>query len=355
MIVTAGTNITNFERKYVLDAVENLSNPKKFNEYVEKFEYEFSQFIGCKYAITVPNGTSALHLGLLALGIGKGDEVILPDMTFVASANAISYTGATPVFVDINRDTWCISSESVESAITKRTKAIMPVWTYGSMEDFTPLLKHNIPIIEDSCPAVGSYWKGKHAGSIGKVGCFSFQGAKVLAIGEGGMMVTSDEDIYKRALKLRHHGKTGKEFLQDEIGYKYIMSNIQAAVGLGQLHHIKPMLDRKREIFEMYKTLNKLYPMNKEGKGVASNMWMSSIIVENRDNLRHYLEMAGIDTRPFFYPITSMGIPEYTKADNPVSYDIGYKGVNLPSAVHLSDGDIRYVINTIEAYSEATK
>ncbi|HAR37141.1 MAG TPA: glutamine--scyllo-inositol aminotransferase, partial [Porphyromonadaceae bacterium] len=291
MIVTSGTTTGKIEEKYVVDAVKNLGDPEQFNFYIKTFEKRFAEYIGAKYAIATVNGTSALHTGLLALGIGKGDEVILPDMTYVACANVIAYTGAEPVFVDINPETWCVDPVSIKKAISKRTKAIMPVWMYGNVPDMEQILAvaGEIPIIEDSCPAVGSYWKKKHAGTIGAIGCFSFQGAKILAIGEGGMMVTDDKKIYEQA-KLFVDMYTTKEFWQTKIGYMYEMNNVSAAVGLGQLERINEFLIKKQLIYQWYREeLSSLCPMNYCSDENSTNYWMSSIIVPSqlyRINLR---------------------------------------------------------------------
>ncbi len=361
-IVTAGTITGKWEDRYVRDAVKNLGDPEKFNFYIKEFERRFAEYVDAKYALATVNGTSAIHLGLLALGVGKGDEVILPDMTYVACANAIAYTGATPVLVDINSLTWCLDVESVRKAITKRTKAIMPVWMYGNAPNMQGLLEvaKGIPIIEDSCPAVGSYFQNKHAGTIGKIGCFSFQGAKILAIGEGGMLVTDDEKLYKKA-KLLADMNTTKEFWQTEIGYMYEMNNVSAAVGLGQLEHITELLKKKRQIYEWYaKELSGIYEMNRweaygedcEGYGCIPNYWMTSIITPDetyRIKLRKYLKLHNIDSRPFFYPISMFGM--YPKRhETPESYKIGLRGINLPSTVRLSQKEVKHVAAKVKDF-----
>lgn len=341
MIVTAGTKISKYEEKYVVDAVRHLGDPVKFNFYIKEFERRFAEYIGAKYAIATVNGTAALHLGLLAMGIGKGDEVILPDMTYIACANVIHYVGAKPVMADIDPDTWCLDPQSVKKRITKRTKAIMPVWMYGNVPNMNALLALGIPIIEDSCPAVGSYFGRKHAGTFGKVGCFSFQGAKILAIGEGGMMVTNDKRIYHEA-KLMADMYTTKEFWQDKIGYMYEMNNVSAAVGLGQLEHIDELIKKKHEIHSWYLPLE----LNKDYE--TPNHWMTSATMDNATKLRHFLKRNGVDTRPFFTTISKLGF--YGKYDNPVSLWASEYGVNFPSTVNLAKKDVDYVISKIKAY-----
>lgn len=345
-IVTAGTQITDFERKYVVEAVSDMGDPDHFKDYVYMFEKEFAKKIGVRYAFAVTNGTAALHLGLLALGVGQGDEVILPDMTYIACANVIRYVGATPVFVDIDPYTWCIDPDCVRNAITKKTKAIMPVWMYGSVPNMDAIKELGVPVIEDSCPAFGSYYKGKHAGTIGDVGAFSFQGAKILAVGEGGMFVTNSKKLNDRARKLADMGITKKQFWHDEIGYMYEMAPILAAVGLGQLKHSDEMVRKKKKIFGWYeKMIGDLFHMNSLFE--TPNYWMTSITADNRDDLRKRLSRKGIDTRPFFYPISSFAL--YQKRHNtPVSYAIGLNGINLPSRVDLTYKEVSYVCEIIK-------
>ncbi len=349
-IYTAGTTVGPKEKKYVLDAVSKMGDAKRFKNYVYRFEETFAKKIGVKHAFAVVNGTAALHLGLLAIGIGKGDEVILPDMTYVACANVIRYTGATPVFADIDPISWCLSPKSVKERITKRTKAIMPVWMYGSVPDMWQLKSFGIPVIEDSCPAYGSYYGKQHAGTIGKVGAFSFQGAKVLSTGEGGMLVTDDDKINAKARKLADMGVTATEFWHDELGYMYEMAPILAAVGLGQLSHADEMVARKKEIFKRYyDALSSDYQMNDYGYNSHPNFWMSSIITKDhevRNHLREYLKKYHIDTRPFFFPI-SMFKMYGKKWNNPVSYEIGLHGINLPSRVDLTNKEVDFVIKKI--------
>ena len=354
-IVTAGTLTGELEEKYVLDAVRHLGDPEKFNFYIKEFERKFAEHVGTKYAIATVNGTAALHLGLLALGVGKGDEVILPDMTYISCANVIAYTGAKPVFVDIDPLTWCIDPNGIKKAITKRTKAIMPVWMYGNVPNMKEIVdaSSGVAIIEDSCPAVGSYWKNKHAGTIGDIGCFSFQGAKLLAIGEGGMLVTNNEKIYEEA-KLLADMYTTKEFWQTKIGYMYEMNNVSASVGLGQLEHIHELLLKKQLIYQWYaEELRELYPMNHCEDGNTINHWMTSIIVPNqtyRAKLRNYLKDHAIDTRPFFYPISMFGIyPRRYK--NPESYRIGLRGINLPSTVRLLEEEVKHVASVVKDFA----
>jgi len=317
-----------------------------------------AKYTGAKYAIATNSGTAAMHLGLLAMGVGKNDEVILPDMTYISCANVIHYTGAKPIFVDINPVTWCIDEAAIEKAITPKTHTIMTVCMYGNIANMDAILKiakkYKLKVIEDACPGIGTFYKNKHAGTIGDVGAFSFQGAKILAIGEGGMVVTNDKKIAKRIRKLQIDGRSpNREFWHDEIGYIYLMSNIQAALGLGQLEHIEEMVAKKQQIFQWYsQNLARLIKnghisVNTTLKGVRSNYWMPSIIVKDRNKVRKHLLQSQIDTRPFFYPISDFGLhPKTHKTPN--AHYVGLHGINLPGSVNFTKNQIDYICQKIK-------
>ncbi|MBE9572603.1 MAG: DegT/DnrJ/EryC1/StrS family aminotransferase, partial [Proteobacteria bacterium] len=233
-IPVSGPWITQKEIDYVADAAANAWY-ENANMYHERFEKAFAEYLGVKYAVTLPSCTSALHLSLLALGMGPSDEVIVPDVTWIASAAPIIYVGATPVFADMDEKTWCMSVESFEECITPKTKAIIPVDLYGGVPDWDRILeiasRHNIAVIEDAAEAIGSEYKGKKAGVFGDTGTFSFHGSKTMTTGEGGMLVTDNRDIFERVLFLRDHGRKPGDvmFFNAEVGYKYKMSSMQAA------------------------------------------------------------------------------------------------------------------------------
>jgi perosamine synthetase len=234
-------SITELEVSYATDAARNGWGEKCY-EYINKFEEKFKEYTGAKFAIATSSCTGAIHMGLSAIGVEAGDEVILSETNWIASAAPITYLGAKPVFVDILADTWCIDPAAVEAAITPHTKAIIAVHIYGNVCDMDKLLaigeKYEIPIIEDAAEAIGSHWHGKHAGTLGKFGSFSFHGTKTLTTGEGGMFITNDNDIYEKVLTLSNHGRARsqtKQFWPDAVGFKYKMSNIQAAIGYGQM------------------------------------------------------------------------------------------------------------------------
>ncbi len=359
-ILTAGPKKSRNEAAYVMDAVKNGWN-FHHSDYIKKFETEFAMFLGVKYAITMPTGTSALNLALVLFGVGLGDEVIVPDLTYIACANAIHYTGATPVFVDVDRKTWSIDINQLEKAITKRTRAIMPVHLYGNMAKMPEIMKiarkHKLRVIEDACEGLGSKLNGKFCGTHGDAAAFSFQGAKLIAIGEGGMLTFNRRDWYERALSLVDHGIDRKrQFWHREIGFMYPMSNIQAALGLARLEEIDELIKRKRRIFGWYKKrLGDIsgLSLNPERPDLFNSFWMSSIVLEDkfrltRDELRMELKKKLIDTRPFFYPQTAFGFyhPGALR-QSPTSYFLSARGLNLPSGVMRTEKEIDYVALTV--------
>ncbi|AFY94669.1 DegT/DnrJ/EryC1/StrS family aminotransferase [Chamaesiphon minutus] len=366
-IPVSGPSITQKEIDYVTDAVTNAWYGDA-NIYHDKFERAFANYLGVKYAIALPSCTSAIHLSLLALGITTGDEVIVPDVTWIASAAPINYVGATPVFADIDPQTWCISAESLESYITPKTKAIIPVNLYGGMPDMDAIIaiakKYNLAVIEDAAESIGSEYHGRKAGSFGDTGVFSFHGSKTLTTGEGGMLVTDREDIYQRVLFLRDHGRKpgDKLFYNTEVGYKYKMSSMQAALGLAQLERIEELIDRKRQIFRWYQSeLDCIQglTLNYEPVNTKNTYWMVTIIIDDKmtiekNQLMDELRKKNIDTRPFFHPLSSLLAYEKlantktTVANNRYSYKISQHGINLPSGMNMDREKIIYICQEIK-------
>jgi perosamine synthetase len=358
----AGPWITQREIDYVTDAVTNAwyENAGVYND---RFERAFASYTGVKHAVSLPSCTSGIHLALAALGVGPGDEVVIPDATWIASAAPISYVGATPVFADVERDTWCLSARSFERSITPRTKAVIAVDLYGGMADYDAIrevaARHHVPIIEDAAEAVGAEYKGKRAGALGDVGVYSFHGSKTLTTGEGGMLVTDRDDILARVLRLRDHGRApgDKMFWNIEVGFKYKMSSLQAALGLAQLERIEELIARKREAFGWYQEeLGSLegVQLNAEPAGTRSVYWMVTPVLApelgiKKLELMERLTREGIDTRPFFHPLSSL--PAYAalpgvaaaRERNVASYAVGDYGINLPSSLALTREDARRV------------
>jgi len=353
-------SITQKEISYVLDAIKS-GWVSSIGEYVTKFEEEFAKYIGVKYALTTNNGTTALHLSLISLGIKEGDEIIVPDLTFVATANAVAYTGAKPIMVDIDPDTWCMNPEEVEKAINKKTRAVIPVHLYGHPADMDTInqiaQEYGLYVIEDAAEAHGAEYKGKKVGSLGTCGIFSFYGNKIITTGEGGMITTNDEKLYEKAKHLRDHAMSkDKRYWHTEIGYNYRMTNIQAALGLAQLERIDEMISKKRQIFNWYNEgLSDIegIRLNTEAEWAKNVFWMVCLVLDKdcgvgRDELMLKLKEKGIDTRPFFYPISQMPMYNHNNFKNPVSYSIAYKGINLPSGVSLKKEDVEWITQKIK-------
>ena len=353
-------SITALEIRYANDAATNGWGDRCY-EYIARFEDAFRQHLGVKHAIATSSCTGALHMGLAALSIGPGDEVILADINWIASAAPITYLGATPVFVDVLPDSWCIDARKVETAISPRTKAIIAVHLYSNLCDMDALLaigaRYSIPIIEDAAEAIGSIYHDRRAGSIGEFGVFSFHGTKTITTGEGGMFVTNDDILYNKVLALNNHGRsnTSKQFYPDMIGYKYKMSNIQAAIGCAQMERIDELVAKKRHIFCQYqKAFSKIkgIAMNPEKKGTINGYWMPSLVFDkslgfHRGALFQRFKQSNIDGRVFFYPLSAL--PMFKKQrENSVSYDIYERAINLPSYHDLTDEDMERVVEEVK-------
>lgn len=346
------------EEKYVLDAVRSgwISS---LGSYVTRFEQAFARFCGVQHAVSVSNGTVALHLALHALGVGPGDEVIVPSLTFVATANAVHYTGATPVFADVDPATWCIDPEDVERRITSRTRAILPVHLYGHPAPMPALQeladKHHLLLIEDAAEAHGAAIHGRRVGGWGRIAAFSFYANKIITTGEGGMLTTDDEALAARCRTLRDHAMPPhRRYWHEEVGFNYRMTNLQAAVGVAQMERIERFLARKREIAARYREQLAGVPgvtFAAERPGYTNVYWMVSILVEppyalSRDELISALRERGIDSRPFFHPMDTLP-PYRSDAPRPVALHLSRCGLNLPSSPALTDAQIDYICDVL--------
>lgn len=369
-IPVAGPWITQREVDYVADAAANdwYANSGR---YIGRFERAFASYVGVEYAVSLPHCTAGIHLALLAANVGVGDEVIVPDSTWIASAAPVSYVGAKTVLVDVDRRSWCLTAESVRAAITPRTKAVIAVDLYGSMPDYRAIRevtdRAGVLLIEDAAEAVGSRYYDESAGSLGDVGVFSFHGSKTLSTGEGGMLVTSRKDIYDRVMILRDHGRMpGDRYFQNqEIAYKYKMSSVQAALGLAQLERIDELVGRKRAIFDWYRSRLAEVPglfLNAETEAVRNSYWMTTTVFDETMPLGTFelmkrLDEAGIDSRPFFAPLSSL--PPYADPrgaeKHPVSYSLARCAVNLPSALSIGEADVDSVCAALLAISAAAR
>jgi len=305
------------------------------------FEESFAKYCGVKYAISTCNGTSALHLSLLSLGIGKGDEVIVPAMTYAATIHAVSYTGATPVIVDVLPDG---NMDPSKITLTPRTKAIIGVHLYGNPCNMMALTKFGVPVIEDACEAIGAIANRKRTGSLGKLGAFSFYGNKAITTGEGGMITTNDLRLYQRISHLKNHCMT-QRYSHDGVGYNYEMSNLNASLGLSQLSQIDTVLARKRHIFDLYDF--ELAFLKKIDHSETSSRWLYSISTEYKDELITFLTSRDIETRPFFTPLNKF--PHY-QGECPVAESLHRNGICLPTDPNMTDKDIYTVINSIKTF-----
>lgn len=366
-IPIAGPWITQKEIEYVTDAVINgwYSDSTKFQT---AFEEAFAAHTGRAFAISLPSCTAGLHLSLAALGIGPSDEVIVPDLTWIATSAPVSYVGATPVFADVDRDSWCITAASIEAVLTPRTKAVIVVDLYGNMPDYDPILdlcrQHNIAVIEDAAEAAGATYKARPAGSFGAFSAFSFHGSKTVTTGEGGILLLDDESTYRRCLSLRDHGRAPGDimFWNSRIAFKYRMSSMQAALGLAQLERLPELIERKRAVFAWYRrALGNLdgVVLNSEAPNVFNVYWMVTAIVGakfgwTKEKLIPALHEHGIDTRPIFYPLSMQ--PAYAdfptaaaaRERNAISYEISPYGINLPSALSLTQEQVEIVAEQLK-------
>jgi perosamine synthetase len=307
--------------------------------YINRFENDFSKFCDTKYGVAVSNGTVALHLALLALNIGKGDEVIIPDLTFAATINAVLHAGATPVIVDVEEDSWCIDPNEIEKAITTKTKAIIPVHVYGQPCDMDKIIsiakKHNIKVIEDAAEAHGAEWNGKRVGSFGDISCFSFFANKIITTGEGGMCLTNDDSLNDRMRVLRDHGMNKqKKYWHDEVGYNYRMTNLQAAIGCAQLERVNEII-AERDLIEINykKSLDELNLLQwqKQYSNRKKVVWLVSVLSNQKEKVMERLKENNIDVRPFFYPLSEMPVYKNYVFSSSVSQKLSKIGLNLPT------------------------
>jgi perosamine synthetase len=358
LIPVTGPWITEKEVRYVAQAARDGWN-ENYLKYITLFEKKFAEYVGRKYALATSSCTGALHLSFLALGLKKGDDVIVPNITWIATVEPLYWMGIKPIFADIEPDTWCIDPKDIEKKITKKTKAILVVDLYGHVADMKPILKiakkYNLKIIEDAAEAVGSEYYGKKAGSFGDVSVFSFHGSKTMVTGEGGMLLTDNKKIIEKAKYYNDHCKDKKKnFWNLEIGYKYKMSNFQAACGLAQLERINELIEKKRQIFFWYKERLSKIPgiqLNVERLHTKNTYWMVTIVWDkkykiNKEKLIKEFKKYNIQVRPFFYPLSSLPAIN-CKADTPVSFDISSRSINLPCGLNITEKAVDYISNIL--------
>lgn len=347
------------EKENVLECLDStwISSKGKF---ITQFENSFSEFIEVKHSAAVCNGTVAIHVALLALGIGEGDEVIVPSFTYIASVNAINYTGAKAVFVDSDLQTWQIDPAKIENKITKKTKAMMAVHLYGQPCEMDIILsiakKHNLFVIEDCAEAFGSLYKGKHVGAFGDVSTFSFFGNKTITTGEGGMVVTNDLSLHENAVHLKGQGLAkDREYYHDIVGYNYRMTNICAAIGCAQLDRANELIEKKILIAKWYEEKLRSLPVTFHSQvgDVKHSFWMISILLKDsdeREKIRFHLKQNGIETRPTFHPVHLMPMYFEKGLSLPIAENLGSRGINLPSYPELDENDVDFICNQIKEF-----
>ena len=326
---------------------------------INEFEEKLSTYLDVKYAAVCSSGTSALHLALLSCGVESNDEVIMPSLSYIATANAVSYIGAKPVFIDVNINDWQIDTSKIEESITKSTKAILPVHLYGGVPDLSKIekiaKKYNLKIIHDSAEALGSLYKGKHSGGFRDLGIYSFFPNKVMTTGEGGVVITDKKSYYDKIIKLRSQGLKGKaEYVHDVVGYNYRMTSMSAALGIPQIKRIERNIKKKEKIYKKY--MDYLAPhgisFQEFDLTIRPSYWLSTIILPkkiNRNKLKAYLFQNKIDTRNMFTPIHKQK-PYLTKSNLVNSEFLSKKGLCLPSSPNLSNNQIKYISEKLIYY-----
>ena len=351
------------EKKYVDDCMETTWISSN-GPYINKFEEAFANFLGCSHAIAVSNCTVGLHVPLVALGLQPGDEVLVPSLTYIATANAVTYCGAKPVFVDCLEDTWNIDVEDARRKITKNTKGIMPVHLYGNPSDMDAVMElareYHLFVLEDAAECHGATFRGQKVGTFGEVGVFSFFGNKIIATGEGGMIVTNDSDLAAKMRQLKGQGQDpNRRYWFTEVGYNYRMTNIEAAIGLAQVEKADIHIENRKRVASWYleelADLQQKVAFQKVTDHSESVWWMFSILLKDsakisRDALMEKLKADGIETRPLFYPMHVMPVYEDPNANCPVSERIASHGMNLPTHGKLTREDVRYICDRLREY-----
>jgi perosamine synthetase len=347
------------EREYMNEAFDSGWISSK-GPFISRFENEFAKFSGTRYAVSCSNGTTALHLAVRALGIGEGDEVIIPNLTFASPANAVMYERGRPVLVDVERNYWCIDPDRVKESITEKTKAIIVVHLYGHPADMDQIMniakEYNLRVIEDCAEAHGAAYKGRKVGSIGDIGCFSFYGNKIITTGEGGMITTNDQELAEKIRILRDHGmQPSRRYWHDEVGYNYRMTNIQAAIGLAQMESIEDKIRKRKWIARKYSEyIGDSAALQPEMPWASNVYWLPTFMLnglpdgESRDSLMALLSKEGVESRPVFYPLNEMP-PYVNEKQFPNSNYVSYHGISLPVSNRFDDEDIRFISDVFSA------
>lgn len=354
------------ELKYIEECIKT-NWISSIGKNIPKFEEMFAEAVGAKYAVAVTNGTTALHLALHTLGIGHGDEVIIPTFTMIATANAVRYVGATPILVDSEMKTWNMDTDKIEETITEKTRAIIPVHTYGHPSEMDKIMelarKYNLWVVEDAAEAHGAIYKGKKIGSIGDVACFSFYANKIITTGEGGMVTTNSEELYEKMQTIRSHAfSEERHFWHKYLGFNFRMTNLQAAIGVAQMERFDELVEKRIKNAKLYNALLKDVKgiiLPPESPDIKNVYWMYSIKLNDnfgitRDELRYKLAERGIETRAFFIPMHIQPIyyEEFAGQQFPVAEHLCKTGLYLPSFSDLKEEEIKYVSKSINEISK---
>ncbi|MDT8993019.1 aminotransferase class I/II-fold pyridoxal phosphate-dependent enzyme [Curvibacter sp. APW13] len=365
-VVLSKPSITDLELRYVAEAARDAWGESCY-QWIHRFEADFARYIGVKYAVATSSGTGALHLGLLALGLTAGDEVILADTNWIATVAPITYVGAVPVFVDIDPDTWCLDVEQVRNALSPRTRAVIATHLYGNACDMDALRmlcqKAKVALIEDAAEALGTTWNGQMVGSMGAFGIFSFHGSKTITTGEGGMWVSNDADLHATVRQINNHGRAigdSRQFWPERIGLKYRMSDLQAAMGCAQLERIEFILQKKRAILARYRELLaglETVRLNPEPPLVRHGAWMPNVVFDAALGLKHgqifdAFRAANIDARPFFWPLSHLGLFGGAANFESHAWKIQQLSVNLPSFVDMREDEIERVVAVVRSLAD---
>jgi perosamine synthetase len=363
-IPLAAPDLSGNELEYVTDAIRS-SWISSSGPYVERFEEEFARLCGTRTALSVCNGTAALHLALLALGVGPGDEIVVPSLTYIATANAVRYAGAEPVFAEVDPATWCLDPEAVAGAVTSRTRGIIAVHLYGHPADMDELegiaSRHNLWLVEDAAEAHLATYKGRPVGSLGRMAMFSFYGNKPFTSGEGGALTTDSPELAQKARLLRGQGMDPeRRYYFPVTGYNYRLTNVACALLCAQLERRESLIARRREIFALYRELLDGVPgveLQPNADWAEPTPWLFSILIDerrygkSRDELAEALAKDGIETRPFFIPLHTL--PPFREASDrrneslPVTEDLGARGLNLPTYTQLKSEDVVAVAEAV--------
>ncbi|GAB4190952.1 MAG: LegC family aminotransferase [Thermoflexibacter sp.] len=367
-------NLSGKEWEYIKDCLDT-NWVSSVGSYVDRFEQEFARFVGAEYAVSTVNGTAALHIALLLAQVKPSDLVIVPNVTFVASVNAIRYCGANPILIDITPDTWQLDTNLLEEFLErnvyyvndephcllnhKRIKAIMPVHILGNMCEMQKIIaiaeKYNITVVEDATEALGSCYEGIHAGKWGTIGCFSFNGNKIMTTGGGGMIVTDDEILAKKAKHLTTQAKSDPfEYIHDEIGYNYRLVNILAAMGLAQLEQMPIFLRRKKEINNFYRNELKeveAITFQKINENVSCNYWLFTISHNRQKEVIECMTQKHIQVRPFWLPMNRLKMfeKELYIMEKDVSFEVYKKSISLPCSTNITDEELEKVVTTLKS------